>query len=70
MRMGALRSILLKPATLKQKIEGKTFRVSYCKPLMHNRKDGQHSQWRGQENGEYFDDKAYGFQRRSVPRGR
>ncbi len=37
--MGILRSILLKPLTLKQKIESKTLPGGYCKPLMRNRKD-------------------------------
>ena len=69
-RMDVLRSILLKPVTLKQKIDGKTLRVNYSKPLMHSRKDGQHRHRTRQGKGEYFGHKVYGFQRRSVPRGR
>jgi hypothetical protein len=43
-RMDVLRSILSKPATLKQKIEGKIFRMSYRKPLMQKpRKTAQHA---------------------------
>ena len=44
--MDVLRSILLKPLTLKQKIEGKTFRASYCKPLTQNCGDAQHPRCR------------------------
>src|SRR5258705_5329557 len=54
MRMDVLRSILLKSLTLKQKIDGKIFRVSYCKPLTRNRKDGQHSHRRAQRERRIF----------------
>jgi hypothetical protein len=71
MRMDVLRSILLKSLTLKQKIDGKIFQVSYCKPLTRaTAKTGSIRTGGHKEKGEYCDHKEYGFQRRSVPRGR